>query len=216
MNALSQNDIPGYVRKLSTIAFIFPLLFIVACLFLNLIRTDYNPLTHPMSDYAVGRWGFIMSLAFMLFGSGLIALVIVMYFIGPRSTLAKVALVFLSICGIGLFAAAFFRTDLPGAEPTTSGQIHIIDAIINLLSITIGSFLLSVSFRGDKTWRPFYKLSFLLASLIILAFLGWFFSPDRIYGLANKIFAISLTFWVIFTARYSSIILRDYSKKILT
>lgn len=58
-------------------------------LLLHLLRPDYTPVDHMISDYAVGRYGWVMTTCFLPMGFGCLMLLLGLARSGPTSVVAR-------------------------------------------------------------------------------------------------------------------------------
>ncbi|MGN6094269.1 MAG: DUF998 domain-containing protein [Luteibacter jiangsuensis] len=170
----------------------------VALLTLHFLRPDYAPATNFISNYAVGRHGWVMTTWFLAMSCGLLALVAGLHTSGLRSITARLGMILLLVAAIGLVVSAAFPTDIPGAPSTRSGAIHDQSFLVNVGSIFIASILLSASFGTHPAWRPFRRTAWILTSLILAGFVIQFLTLHKgmPYGLANRFFVLVLFAWL--------------------
>src|SRR5258708_26348051 len=109
------------LATLASAAFAYVILVIAG---LPLLRPDYNMMKNGLSDYAVGRYGWLQTSAFIGMSIGALALLIGLVRTGPKTWIVRTGLVFLAIFVPGIFVAALFKTDLPGAPETQHGLVH--------------------------------------------------------------------------------------------
>src|SRR5579864_6545817 len=96
-----------------------------ALLLMHVLRPDYAVPTHMISDYAVGRYGWIMVSAFLAMSVGTFTLMLGLAFGGPATALGRIGAGLLGVASIGLVVSALFPTDLEEATTATrSGFIH--------------------------------------------------------------------------------------------
>src|SRR5678815_3839322 len=67
------------IQLLTTIALIGICLFIILVVVLHFLPTGYDPLRRPTSEYAVGKYGLFMTIAFFGMSVGSFALVAGLY-----------------------------------------------------------------------------------------------------------------------------------------
>jgi len=84
--------------------------FFTALLLLHVLKADYTVVDHMISDYAVGRFGWIMATAFTSLASGCLLLGIGMFRQGPPSWLGRLGAALLLIVFAGLVVMAIFPT----------------------------------------------------------------------------------------------------------
>ena len=182
----------------------------LALVLLHLLRSDYAPASHMISDYAVGRYGWVMTTWFIAMSIGCLMLALGLKRRGPNTTLATVGSILLGIAAIGLLVSAAFPTDLDDAPTTQTGNIHTISFLLNVASILIATVLTSLSFGSHPRRRSFRVTSLALTALIVVAFVIQFLTLHRgaPYGLANRLFVALLFLWLFAT----SIRLRDVTR----
>lgn len=170
----------------------------MALLTLHFLRPDYAPATNFISNYAVGRYGWIMTTWFLGMSCGLLTLAAGLYTNGLRSIVASLGIFLLIIAAIGLVVSAIFPTDAPGAPSTSSGAIHDMSFLVNVGSILIATVLLSVSFGAHPVWRSYRRTAWILTSLIFIGFVVQFLTLHKgmPYGLANRFFVVVLFAWL--------------------
>lgn len=178
---------------------------------MHLLRPDYPPRSHMISDYGVGPYGWVMSTCFIAMGGGLLTLLIALFQTGPRSGAARIGTVLLGIAAIGVVVSAVFPTDLPGGPSTRSGLIHTISFLVNVGSIILAAVLLSLSFGGDARWRSYRRTALVLTSLIVVAFVLQFLTLHRgmPYGYTNRLFVVTLFAWFLGTSIQLRAVARD-------
>src|SRR5258705_1928775 len=81
-------------------------------LLMHVLRPDYTPVDHMISDYAVGRYGWVMTTVFLAMSVGCLTMLLGMYRSGPTSLVARLGTLLLGVASIGLLVTAIFPTDL--------------------------------------------------------------------------------------------------------
>lgn len=173
-----------------------------ALLLLHVLRPDFAPASHMISEYAIGRYGWIMATCFLAMGCGCLMLLLGLARNGPGSVVAWVGTLLLGIPSIGLVVSAFFPMDSPGTPPTRSGEIHNNSFLVNVISIFLVTVLLSVGFGRHPRWRTYQRTAVTMSALIVVAFVLQFLTLHRgmPYGLANRFFISVLFVWFFATA----------------
>ncbi|MPY95754.1 MAG: DUF998 domain-containing protein [Acidimicrobiia bacterium] len=86
----------------------------VACVgLLHVLRPDLPPVAHRLSEYATGPYGWVMTLAFVALGVGLVALGAALRPVGRAGPLAWVLPVAALVGGVGAALSAAFRAGAP-------------------------------------------------------------------------------------------------------
>jgi hypothetical protein len=104
---------------------------VLALPLLHVLRPDYPPASHMISDYAVGRYGWVMTTWFLATSCGCVLLLLRLIRGGPRSVAARLGILLLGIASTGLVVSAIFPTDLEGAPSTRAGEIHDVSFLVN-------------------------------------------------------------------------------------
>ena len=151
------------MKPAATISFIFISLFTLLIVILHFLRPDINPVSRPTSEYAVGKYGWVMSAAFISMNIATFSLLYALSKTISKPARSTVGMILLIIWGTGVLVALSFPIDLKGTEQTTHGLVHRINGPISFLSLTIGIFICKVkvfskrndSF-GDGTQRCYF------------------------------------------------------------
>lgn len=187
------------MKPTKTIAFISLcglILFVVIVCLLHFLRADKNPLSCFVSEYAVGNYSWLMTIAFysLAFAATLLLRGLLL-----NITSSKTSKITLSIFCVGMLLVAIFPTDIPGAVPTVRGLIHGFAALIALTSLGISMIAWGIVFKKNNTLKKlatpsiFYGLVSLVLLIIFVA------SPISYRGLTQRLLLacdVSCLFWV--------------------
>jgi Protein of unknown function (DUF998) len=155
---------------------------------LHALRTDVDPATDPVSNYAVGDYGTLKVLATLAVGLGALALTAALHMTGPRRS--TVGLVLLAVFGLAKVAQAFFPIDVAG-ETTTSGGIHNVLGTVAFVALPVAAVLLS---------RPLGRIEMVVAVPLTVAMLAAL-AADAMGGYdAQRVFLVLSSTWVLVTA----------------
>ena len=193
---------PPWARRAAEVAIACFGYFVVMLALLHLLRPDYTPVDHMISDYAVGRFGWVMTTAFVAAAAGCLALGLGMAAAGPRSVTGRIAVLLLWLAAAGLSTTAIFPTDLETAPTTRTGDIHTASFLVNVTSLILSSLLFAASFRRSQPWRTYRTAGLVLALALLAAFVGQFLTLHRgaPYGLTNRLLVAVLMGWFLTTA----------------
>ncbi len=172
--------------------------FVVALVALHGLRPDYTPIDHMISDYAVGRYGWLMTAAFVAVGAGCFSLTVGLWRDGPKTALSLIGRVLILVASAGLMVTAAFPTDLETAPSTQHGDIHAISFLVNIVSLFIAALTLSVSFGADARWKSLRPLALAITAALIAAFVAQAMTLHKglPYGITNRIFVAVLMSWL--------------------
>src|SRR5580658_193874 len=133
----SSVPLPPNARWMLTVAVGLTVLYVILDIVAQLLPPHYSAVTQAESDLAVGPFGYVMTINFVVRGLLTFALlggVLSATTIGRRS---PVGVALLAVWGAGAFVLAAFPTDI-GAETTTHGMIHLATAALAFLAAAVG------------------------------------------------------------------------------
>jgi hypothetical protein len=128
--------------------------FLLLLVSVHLAKPELDPSQRPISEYALGDHGFLMTLAFLSWGSSAISLALALR---PhvRSRGGRIGLAFLVLGGAGPLLAAIFPMDpisTPAGAMTTSGHLHSLGAVLGD-GIPLGAAFITWSLvRWNPAW----------------------------------------------------------------
>ena len=183
------------LRSRARIVAIAGLLSSVACVvILHLLRTDLSPVAHRLSEYANGPHGWVMAVAFVTLGSGLIALGLLLWPERREDPIAWVIPALAFLAGVGTIVSGIFRTNVSD----TSELVH--SRASGLASVAIVVLCLAVSIpaarrRSDATSDiAGITLAIIAATLAAISPL---LHDTRWTGLSQRLLWISLLAWLL-------------------
>jgi hypothetical protein len=172
------------------------LLYLVLDIIAQMLPPHYNFITQAESDLAVGPYGYVMAINFLIRGlfslSFIIGLIITFKSGKSRYT---AGLILLGIWTVGAFILAFFPADIT-LPSTMHGIIHGITAIAVFLGGSLGILIISIRMRTDDKFKDIIKY---LIPLSIISVISLAFSPIlvHIFGLIERIFLASILLWIL-------------------
>lgn len=168
--------------------------FFAILVFEHFLRIELNPLSHFLSEYSLGKYGWIHISAFVI-----LAFTQVCFFVGLvmniRTSLFTEILFALYILGIVLLVV--FPTDAPGSTPTTTGMIHGYSALITFASFLIALFGWWRDFSKEKDWKETGKITIWFALAAITIFVSSFFTPVSLAGFFQRFLLLCNLFWLL-------------------
>jgi hypothetical membrane protein len=162
-----------------------PALFIGAWLLGMLVSSE--GLKAQASELALGRYGWMMSVVFIVAGAAFAVFGVGLYRALERRS--RVGMVLLAVAGLGMVGSGIFLTDAPGARETTHGSIH--NALFMVVMVAL---LLNMAFNGLKLrsegWRHGFGIYTIVSAVALPILLGVFLavgsSPgDPLYGISG-------------------------------
>src|SRR6185437_3342848 len=105
-------------------------LYVILDVIAQLLPPHYSPIRQPESDLAVGPYGWVMALNFVVRGLLSFALIAALIKGAPEAIRSRAGLVLLGIWAVGALLLAAFPTDVGGGKVTLHGAIHLLVAVI--------------------------------------------------------------------------------------
>jgi hypothetical protein len=177
---------------------------LVASAWLLPFGSEYGWRDDYISELALGRFGWVQTVAFFVAGLGVLTLAFALRAATRGVWGSTVGPGLLAINGIALLACAVFPTD-PVAEKvepstlTASGIVHIAAAMLGLLSAVAAMVVLTWTFARLHEWRGFVLWSALLATAgVSLLFAQTMQAPWA--GLTQRLLTTVIAVWVAVTA----------------
>jgi hypothetical protein len=181
-------------KSIALISFCGCTLFVLIVCLLHFLRPDKNRLSCFVSEYAVGNYGWLMSIAFYTLA---IAAAVLLIGLLQDCKASATGCITLGILSVGILLAGIFPTDLPGEPPTPRGLVHGFAALIALLNFGISMIAWGIVFKRNESWKSFAKPSifFGVVSLVLLIiFVG---SPISFRGLTQRILLVWDISWLL-------------------
>jgi hypothetical membrane protein len=195
-------------RRISLVALLVIVgivLYVILDVIAQLLPPHYNPITQAESDLAVGPYGFIMVINFVLRGLIALALLWVLTASLQKGVLSRTGLVLIGIWGVCSMLLALFPTDLADSKLTLHGLLHLVLALLAFICGAIGELIVSRSFAKDERWRSLSIIATVIATLAVIMFVptttGLFFHfLQHIGGLVERIFIGLVLLWMVVVA----------------
>jgi hypothetical protein len=168
---------------------------------LHFLRPDVNPALEPISNYAVGPYGFLFIAADIGLSLAALALAFGLYLgIAPPGR-SYLGIFLLALYGVSVLLAGIFPIDV-GGEATMFGTIHNIVGNISFFGFPIAVILLSLGMGKDERWRAFRRpalaLSMMVVLTVILTIVGSNLGIG--YGVTQRIANVAALVWMLAVA----------------
>lgn len=177
---------------------------------LHLVQPELDPTWRFVSEYALGRAGWLMNLAFIALSVALLGAVVALAR-QVRTRPGRVGLALLVIAAVGLILAAVFPTDpitVSAEAQTAAGRLHNLGASLDWSPV--GMLLLAWSLgrtTNQHGWRPRLLVAAAIPCVLTVAFTvvaaatGGAFGPGTYAGLVGRLMLLSYLGWFIIVAR---------------
>lgn len=180
------------------------LLFLIMMVALHLLRPDYNPLRNFMSEYLVGPFSFLGTVAAYVLSATLLLLMAGLW-IGVRpcgfltASCILIGVVIISVCVSAIFPIDPLPPDGRLPNFTTAGIIHVIFAVPLFGSLIALLLTLPSAYKRDEKWRSASHVTLLLGFLTLASFVGCFLAPFYLRGLAQRATILPVLVWLLLT-----------------
>jgi hypothetical protein len=193
-------------RSAARVSLIAATAVFLVLLILHLVKPEFEPSWRFLSEYAIGRNGWIMVLCFQIWALSCIALFVALKDI-VTTWPGRIGTYLLLVIAASLIVAGLFAQDPVTAKPeelTLHGTIHGFAAMIGIPGVPIAALLISLSLaRNHPQWTSPLRLAHLTwISLAIMAvYLFWAvpraggFTPDVWAGWMNRLVVATDLAW---------------------
>jgi len=161
------------------IAIIFAVVCLVLLILLHFLKGELDPAWRMISEYEIGRYGWMMRLAFFSWGTSVLALLIAIWLsLQPISGI--IGRWWFILIVTALFGAGIFKTD-PITDQTSSlvNTIHKICGTIVILTFPIAATLVVGNLLHHPSWSAYRGLLILGTVLAWMGMAAYFASIIR-------------------------------------
>ena len=201
------------------------LLFIVLFAVLHLLKPDLDPSWRPISEYALGPFGWLMTIGFLTLAIACVSLVVAIAS-QVKTWPGRVGLAGLGLAGLGFLIAGVFPTDPVTTAPedlTATGMLHTIGPVladgIPLAAILVGWCLARrnpnwASARGWLLAGAILAVSaFLLLTVSLMTLLppSGMLGPDVPTGWQGRFLMVAYAGWIVIVAVMALRVRREHA-----
>jgi hypothetical protein len=209
---LDPRPLTSRTRTAAVVAIIAAGAAAAALLLLHLLRPDLDPTWRFVSEYALGPFGFVMTVAFLAIAAASAALVTLMWG-QARTATGRIGAVLAAISGLGMLISAAFPTDpitTPADEFTLSGTLHAVGGQLNLTPFAI--LFLTIGLRRARDWRPVLPALWAIVAVALAVTVGFIataatasdgFGPGVLTALLGRGMLAAYLAWVILAASHA-------------
>ena len=186
---------------------------LIALAALHILKPEVHPSRNMISQYALGRHGWVMALCFVAFAAASGCLFAALIARVP-SLLGNIGLVFLLAAAIGLVMAARFPMDpvsTPPAQRSFSGKMHGVSFLMGVPCQVLAVLLVSLALGNDTSYAslPLLVLTAivwlsLVVMIAIMLMVGPGHGPNpsvpRMFGWSNRLFMVAYGVWLMVVA----------------
>ena len=171
---------------------------------LHVLPTGYNPIRHAVSDYAVGKYGYLFRIGLWASSLGVLALAFALIHGVGSPPLAHHELVYLFLIPIARIGMTRFPTDLEGRRRSRTGVLHYVFAIaaftFTYLAISDTTPVLRHLSGTVILGSPLHWVAWLVAPELALVVITMFRPLRKVFGLFERLFLLTTNVWFIMVA----------------
>jgi NAD/NADP transhydrogenase beta subunit len=143
--------------------------FLAILILLHFLKPELDPSWRMISEYEIGRFGWLMRLAFFGWGASLLALLICLW-PSLQLTSGMISRAWFILIVLALIGAGIFKTNpITDRTPSLVNTLHTLCGAIVILTFPIAATLAVSSLLRDSTWPAH---SGILIFVLILAWVG--------------------------------------------
>ena len=198
------------------LSIVFAVIFLAILLLLHFLKPELDPSWRMISEYEIGRFGWMMRLAFFSWGASLAAALMAIWpFLQPIS--GTISRWWFVLIVLALFGAGIFKTD-PITDQTSSwvNNIHKICGTVVILTFPIAATLGVYSLHQNSSWSAYKGLLILGTTLVWIGMIIYFASiinarikdptagepggPPIYMGWPNRFNVLTYIVWIVIIA----------------
>jgi hypothetical protein len=179
------------------------IIYIVLDVIVQSLPPYYNPITQAESFLAVGPYGYIMMVNFLVRGFLSLSFILGLIFtFKTRKSSYSIGLILLGVWSFGAIILAFFPADLP-THVTVHGTIHLITALLAFIGGGLGILILSLGMRSDNQFLDIIKYLLPLSIFSVISMvLSFVLLTSPLFGLIERIFIGTVLLWMLIVSIY--------------
>lgn len=167
------------------------------------LASEYRLVSDNISELALGRFGWIQTLAFVISGLGVIGLGYAIYHLTSGARGSVLGPLLIGIYGLGAVVVAIFPTDRIDNRAevyaqSVIGWIHSLTALVSYLCVVVGMFVLTWTFSRLVRWRSLVVWSTLLAGAALALMFVQMQGPW--VGLLQRLLITAIAGWLVLVA----------------
>jgi hypothetical protein len=187
-------------------------LFLVLLAVLHILKPEYDPSWRMISEYEIGKFGWVMQLAFFSLAIANLSAIAAVWS-QAKSIIGYIGLGLLLVAATGLIIGGIFPSDPITTDPealSASGKMHILGATLGIPAMPVAVALVSWALirrnRASANMRAWLWLTVGLVwlSFVALVFLAFVakgtLGPDVLIGWPNRLFITGCSLWVMVVA----------------
>jgi hypothetical membrane protein len=189
---------PRVIRALGKAGVVGAIFFLAVFLSLHWLNPSIDVARNYVSEYAIGPYGWIFQLSWLVHGFGNLAIAAGLFLIAS-SPIGKAGATLFGLAAMGVLITGTFSTDPLESARTTEGTIHAVTAFAAFPIEAMALLLLAVAFKRQPS-LDVLALPTIGAAFLSIASLLWFLlaiASDLGPGLAERASFMTFMGWEI-------------------
>jgi hypothetical protein len=170
----------------------------------HLLPTGYDPIRNSVSDYGVGRYGYLFRIGLWVSSTGVLALAVALLRGVGFPPLAGRDLVYLLLVPVTRIGMTLFPTSLEGRRLGRTGVAHYLFAIaaFTFTYLVMSGTTSVLQDLGAPQWlrRPLGWTSWAVAPELFLVVVCMVGPMRRVFGLVERLFLLTTNLWFVLVA----------------
>lgn len=200
MNGISARS--GVTAQLGALALVSVALFGIACISVQLLRTDLDWQQAPLSFYLLGDYGLWLQTAYFVLGAALMLIGVGYYQALPSHARSAAPLLLFVGAGFALMVTAVADSYRVPQAQTFENVVHGVAAQTTFLFVTTAMLLQSLRFRRASGWRDRFAPGFVLGATCFAALWVHALWRGMPSGLSQKIVVALIVAWLAMAAAW--------------
>lgn len=190
--------------------------FLALLFLLHFLKPELDPSWRMISEYEIGRYGWLMRLAFFCWGGSVLALV---WALGPslQTTGGRIGRWWLVLIGICMMGAGIFKTKaILDTTNTTASNLRTLCGAVVIMTFPLAASIVARSLARNQRWAPARRWLLWGTLLVWFSLFAYFGSivvsgiinpaagrvgPEVFMGWPNRFMVTTYSIWLILVAR---------------
>ena len=214
-NTVSSHSSLGVTTAAARIAVVLAASFLTILLLLHFLEPEFDPSWRMISEYEIGRYGWLMSLAFFCWGGSVLALLTALW-PSLQTIGGMIGRWWLLLIGVALFGAGIFKTNaITDTTPSTANSLHTLCGAFVILTFPIVASLVARSLARNPEWITTRQRLLWVTLLVWFSMFAFFGSiiissavnpsagrvgPEVLLGWPNRFMVVTYAIWLITVA----------------
>jgi hypothetical protein len=216
--SFSERAVAGEPRLLGGSSILLVSAFLAILVVLHFLEPEFNPSWRMISEYEIGQYGWLMSVAFFCWGLGVLDLQMVLAR-SLQTTWGKVGRWWLVVIAAAMIGAGIFKTNaITDNIVSLDNTLHTICGAVVIMTFPIAASLVARSLSRNAKWAPargWLLWGTVLCWLSVLIYFGSIVvsgmihpsagrvGPQVLQGWPNRLMVLVYSAWMIVVAWYA-------------